>query len=43
MINLAMNGQDQLPIRVCEPSTEKSIEVPPKGAENIVDILGAKP
>jgi len=36
MINLAMNGQDELSIGVYEPSTEKVIELPPESAENIM-------
>ena len=43
MINLDMNGQDELSIGVCEPSTEKVIELPPEGAENIMYILDADP
>ena len=32
MINLTMNGQDELPIGVCERSTEKVIELTLEGA-----------
>ncbi|KAJ8440281.1 hypothetical protein Cgig2_031595 [Carnegiea gigantea] len=35
--------QDELPVEVCEPSTKKVIELPPEGAENIMDILDAEP
>jgi len=38
-----MNGHDKLPIGVCKPSTEKVIELPQRGAENIIDILNAEP
>jgi len=43
MINLAINGRDKLPIGVCEPSTQKVIELPAEDAENIMDILDAEP
>ena len=43
LINLAVNGQEELPVGVCEPSTQKVTELPPEGAENIMDILDAKP
>ncbi|KAJ8430854.1 hypothetical protein Cgig2_003784 [Carnegiea gigantea] len=35
--------QDELPVGVCEPSIKKVIELPPEGAENIMDILDAEP
>ncbi|KAJ8438055.1 hypothetical protein Cgig2_003591 [Carnegiea gigantea] len=34
---------DKLPVGVCEPSARKVIELPPEGAENIMDILDAEP
>ena len=43
MINLAMNGQDEPLIEICEPSTKKITELPPGGAENIMDILDTEP
>ncbi|KAJ8441760.1 hypothetical protein Cgig2_009189 [Carnegiea gigantea] len=42
MIKPTMSGQDKLLIRVCEPSTEKVIELSPEGTENIMDILDAE-
>ncbi|KAJ8424349.1 hypothetical protein Cgig2_033468 [Carnegiea gigantea] len=33
----------QEPIGVCEPSTEKVIELPPEGVGNIIDILDTEP
>ena len=38
-----MNGQDELPVGVCEPSTQKVTELAPEGVENIMDILDAEP
>ncbi|KAJ8436755.1 hypothetical protein Cgig2_030113 [Carnegiea gigantea] len=35
--------EDELPIGVCEPSTEKVTELPPEGVENIMDILDSEP
>ncbi|KAJ8431639.1 hypothetical protein Cgig2_001962 [Carnegiea gigantea] len=35
--------QDKLPVRVCEPSTKKVIELPPESAENTMEILDAEP
>ncbi|KAJ8447538.1 hypothetical protein Cgig2_031151 [Carnegiea gigantea] len=35
--------QDEIPIGVCEPTTEKVTELPPEGAENIMDILNSEP
>ncbi|KAJ8425240.1 hypothetical protein Cgig2_014339 [Carnegiea gigantea] len=43
LINLTANGHDELPVKVCEPSTKKVIELPPEGAENIMDILDVEP
>ena len=43
MINPAINGQDKLPIGICELSTEKVVILAPEGAENIMDILDAEP
>ncbi|KAJ8444114.1 LOW QUALITY PROTEIN: hypothetical protein Cgig2_005795 [Carnegiea gigantea] len=33
----------KLPIVICEPSTEKGIELPPEGAANIMNILDVEP
>ncbi|KAJ8439642.1 hypothetical protein Cgig2_021654 [Carnegiea gigantea] len=41
--SIAPLPQDELPVGVCEPSTKKVIELPPEGAENIMDILDAEP
>ncbi|KAJ8425658.1 hypothetical protein Cgig2_015326 [Carnegiea gigantea] len=41
--SIAPLPQDELPIEVCEPSTQKVTELPPEGAENIMDILDAEP
>ncbi|KAJ8422768.1 hypothetical protein Cgig2_013553 [Carnegiea gigantea] len=41
--SIAPLPQDELPVEVCEPSTQKVIELPPEGAENIMDILDAEP
>ncbi|KAJ8432209.1 LOW QUALITY PROTEIN: hypothetical protein Cgig2_020739 [Carnegiea gigantea] len=41
--SIAPLPQDELPIRICKPSTEKVIELPPRSAENIIDILSAEP
>ena len=38
-----MNGQDEIPIGVCEPTTEKVTGLPLEGAENIMDILNSEP
>ncbi|KAJ8443803.1 hypothetical protein Cgig2_017284 [Carnegiea gigantea] len=35
--------QDEIPIGVYEPTTKKVIELPPEGAENIMDILNSEP
>ena len=43
LINLAVNGQDELPVKVCEPSTKKVIKLSPESAENIMDTLDAEP
>ena len=43
LINLAVNGKDELPVGFCEPSTQKVTELPLEGADNIMDILDAKP
>ncbi|KAJ8423785.1 hypothetical protein Cgig2_018444 [Carnegiea gigantea] len=37
------NGQDEIPIGLCEPTTEKVTELPPEGAENIMDIINSEP
>jgi len=42
MVNPTINGQEELPIGVYQPSTKKLIERPPTGAENIMDILDAE-
>ncbi|KAJ8441459.1 hypothetical protein Cgig2_008720 [Carnegiea gigantea] len=34
---------DETPIGVCEPTTEKITELPPEGAENIMDIINSGP
>ncbi|KAJ8446378.1 hypothetical protein Cgig2_019271 [Carnegiea gigantea] len=41
--SIAPLPQDELPVGVYEPSTRKVIELPPEGAENIMDILNAEP
>ncbi|KAJ8427024.1 hypothetical protein Cgig2_001047 [Carnegiea gigantea] len=41
--SIAPLPQDELPVEVCEPSTQKVTELPPEGAENIIDILDAEP
>ncbi|KAJ8431916.1 hypothetical protein Cgig2_016349 [Carnegiea gigantea] len=41
--SIAPLPQDELPVGVREPSTRKVIELPPEGAENIMDILDAEP
>jgi len=43
LINLVVNAQDDPPARVCEPNIKKAVELIPEGAENIMDILNAKP
>ncbi|KAJ8426539.1 hypothetical protein Cgig2_002059 [Carnegiea gigantea] len=35
--------QDEIPIGVFKPTTERVIELPPEGAENIMDILNSEP
>ncbi|KAJ8439971.1 hypothetical protein Cgig2_008354 [Carnegiea gigantea] len=40
--SIAPLPQNELSIGVCEPSIEKIIELPPKGAENIMYILDAE-
>ena len=42
-INLVVNAQDDPPVRICEPNIKKAVELPPEGAENIMDILNAEP
>jgi len=42
LINLTVNGQGELPIGVCEPSTKKLIELPLESAKNIMDILNVE-
>ncbi|KAJ8426572.1 LOW QUALITY PROTEIN: hypothetical protein Cgig2_022309 [Carnegiea gigantea] len=41
--SIAPLPQDELPVEVCEPSTQKVTELPPEDAENIMDILDAEP
>ncbi|KAJ8425622.1 hypothetical protein Cgig2_018407 [Carnegiea gigantea] len=41
--SIAPLPQDELPVGVYEPSTKKVIELPLKGAENIMDILDVEP
>ncbi|KAJ8441461.1 hypothetical protein Cgig2_008722 [Carnegiea gigantea] len=41
--SIAPLPQDEPPVEVCEPSTQKVTELPPEGAENIMDILDAEP
>ncbi|KAJ8427782.1 hypothetical protein Cgig2_021413 [Carnegiea gigantea] len=41
--SIAPLPQDELPIEVCEPSTEKVTELPLEGVENIMDILDFEP
>jgi len=43
MINHTIDGHDKLPLKVCEPSSKKVIEEPPKGAQSIIDILDDEP
>ncbi|KAJ8426954.1 LOW QUALITY PROTEIN: hypothetical protein Cgig2_033235 [Carnegiea gigantea] len=38
-----IDGQDEIPIGVCEPTTEKVTELPPEGVENIMDIFNSEP
>ncbi|KAJ8423189.1 hypothetical protein Cgig2_023380 [Carnegiea gigantea] len=41
--SIAPLPQDELPVEVCEPSTQKVTELPPEDAENIMDIFDAEP
>ena len=43
MVNPTIIGQDELPIEVCALSTKNVIELFLEDAENIMDILNAKP
>ena len=42
-INLVVNAQDDPLVRICEPNIKKAVDLPPEGAENIMDILNAEP
>ncbi|KAJ8438319.1 hypothetical protein Cgig2_013367 [Carnegiea gigantea] len=41
--NIVPLPQDEITIRVCEPTTKKVIELLPEGAENIMDIFNSEP